>query len=281
TTGSTTPTSSERWRSSACAHRRSSSGWRARWRPRSRACARSSCTSLRAWPRRSIGPTRSPPSAVSTSTCTRSTSRWARCSSTARTRSGCASTGSTRSCGRRWHAVSDRGASDSTAGNAEWVADRVAVAFARVVRSAGLDVTVGNVTAFVEALEAVGVARRASVYWAGRATLVRCPEDSVTYDRAFHAFWGGGADTGAAPLPLEARVDLALDDLGDDRRAGEPTPAARPRVTVRYSPHEVLRHKDFAAYSHAEFAEARRLMADMRLAGRSEESRVGKGSRRR
>ena len=109
------------------------------------------------------------------------------------------------------------------------MADRVAVAFARVVRSAGLDVTVGNVTAFVEALDAVGVARRASVYWAGRATLVRCPEDSVTYDRAFHAFWGGGADTSAAPLPLEARVDLALDDLGDDRRAGEPTPAARPR----------------------------------------------------
>ena len=169
--------------------------------------------------------------------------------------------------------MSDRGASDSTAGNAEWVADRVAVAFARVVRSAGLDVTVGNVTAFVEALEAVGVARRASVYWAGRATLVRCPEDSVTYDRAFDAFWGGGADTGAAPLPLEARVDLALDDLGDDRRAGEPTPAARPRVTVRYSPHEVLRHKYFAAYSHAEFAEARRLMADMRLAGALKRSR--------
>jgi uncharacterized protein len=145
-------------------------------------------------------------------------------------------------------------------------ADRVAVAFARVLRGAGLDVTVGNVTAFVEALEAVGVARRASVYWAGRATLVRRPEDHVTYDRAFDAFWGGGFDA-TAPSPHEERIELATDDLGDARAAGAPTPATRPTIAVRYSPREVLRHKDFAAYSHAEFAEARRLMADMRLAG--------------
>ena len=36
---------------------------------------------------------------------------------------------------------------------------------------------------------------------------------------------------------------------------------------MRYSPAEVLRHRDFAAYTPAEFAEARRLMADLRLAG--------------
>ena len=38
-------------------------------------------------------------------------------------------------------------------------------------------------------------------------------------------------------------------------------------ISVRWSPIEVLRHRDFAAYTPAEFAEARRLMADLRLAG--------------
>lgn len=142
------------------------------------------------------------------------------------------------------------------------------MAFARVVRNAGLDVTVGNATEFVEALKAVGVERRASVYWAGRATLVRRPEDRVTYDRAFDAFWGSGLDP-SAPPPREVHIDLALDDLDDlgDVGGDGATPTTRPTIAVRYSPHEVLRHKDFADYSPAEFAEARRLMADMRLAG--------------
>jgi uncharacterized protein with von Willebrand factor type A (vWA) domain len=169
--------------------------------------------------------------------------------------------------------MSDRASSETSAEPAEPAGpaqsagaevDRVAVAFARVVRDAGLDVTVDNATTFVEALEAVGVERRASVYWAGRATLVRRPEDRVNYDRAFDAFWGGGLDPPVTP-PHEVHIDVTLDDLGD---VGEgATPTARPAIAVRYSPHEVLRHKDFAAYSQAEFAEARRLMADMRLAG--------------
>ena len=50
---------------------------------------------------------------------------------------------------------------------------------------------VGSVTTFVEALGAVGVERETGVYWAGRATLVRRPEDVPTYDRAFAAFWLG------------------------------------------------------------------------------------------
>ena len=63
--------------------------------------------------------------------------------------------------------------------------DRMAVAFARLLRGAGLDVALGSVTTFAEALGVVGVDRRAAVYWAGRATLVRRPEDIPAYDRAF------------------------------------------------------------------------------------------------
>ena len=38
-------------------------------------------------------------------------------------------------------------------------------------------------------------------------------------------------------------------------------------MTVRWSPVETLRERDFASYTTAEFAQARRLMADLRFAG--------------
>ena len=41
--------------------------------------------------------------------------------------------------------------------------------------------------AFVEAVGAIDLAERDHVYWAGRTTLVRRPEDRQVYDRAFAA----------------------------------------------------------------------------------------------
>ena len=52
-----------------------------------------------------------------------------------------------------------------------------------------LDVPVGMTLLFAEALGVVGIARRESVYWAGRTTLVRRPEDVELYDRSFAAWW--------------------------------------------------------------------------------------------
>ena len=60
--------------------------WPCRWRRRSRACARATCRSRPASPRRSTGWPRSTCSASTRSTSRRSTARSARCSSTARTR---------------------------------------------------------------------------------------------------------------------------------------------------------------------------------------------------
>jgi uncharacterized protein with von Willebrand factor type A (vWA) domain len=52
-------------------------------------------------------------------------------------------------------------------------------------------------------------------------------------------------------------------------------------LAVRWSPNEVLRHKDFAAYTAGELAEARRLMADLRLHGALRRSRRRRPTRRR
>src|SRR5437762_5209151 len=158
---------------------------------------------------------------------------------------------------------------------------RIAVAFATVLRGAGLIVPLGSVLAFTDALGAVGLTERAGVYWAGRATLVRKPEDIATYDQAFASFWLG-RERVTMPAPDIEHVTLAVDDESVDAAEGDDTPAVSgPTLTVRYSAHEVLRHKDFAAYSTSEFAEARRLMADLRLAGALRRSRRQRPAPRR
>jgi uncharacterized protein with von Willebrand factor type A (vWA) domain len=156
----------------------------------------------------------------------------------------------------------------------------MAVAFARLLRGAGLDVAVGSVTTFAEALGVVGVYRRAPVYWAGRTTLVRRPEDIGVYDRVFASFWLDRRS--GLNLPPEQQEMILAIDAGDEDGAGDgdDTEDSLPSITVRYSRTEVLRHKDFAAYSHEEFAEARTLMADLRLAGELRRSRRLRPARR-
>ena len=68
-------------------------------------------------------------------------------------------------------------------------ADELAITFARVLRELGLAAPIGSVIDFVEAIGLLGVDARDSVYWAGRTTLVRRPEDLTLYDRAFRVFW--------------------------------------------------------------------------------------------
>jgi uncharacterized protein with von Willebrand factor type A (vWA) domain len=125
----------------------------------------------------------------------------------------------------------------------------------------GVDVPVDAAIVYAEALAAIGLERRADVYWAGRATLIHRPEDVPAYDSAFAAFW-----LGAEPEPPLVHPEAEAD--AEDAGFGP------------YSPHEVLRHKDFAAYSHVELAEARRLMADLRLAAALRRSRRLRPARR-
>ncbi len=162
--------------------------------------------------------------------------------------------------------------------------DRLAVLFVRALRAAGLDIALGSAITYVQALGEVGVASRSAVYWAGRATLVRRPEDIAAYDDVFEAFWGQGAPA-EFRIPVETvEVLLAFDDDNDDgAAAGDEPPQTHdgPILQVRFSDVEILRNKDFALCSADELAEARRLMGELRLAGatrRSRRYRRAKGS---
>ena len=147
----------------------------------------------------------------------------------------------------------------------------VAVGFAAALRQSGLDVPVGSVVTLAQALAAVGLERRDDVYWAGRATLVHRPEDVPAYDRAFAAFWTGAGPGADEPAPARDEPTVGFDV--DAAEADDALAVEAPSLVVRFSPREVLRQKDFAAYSHEELAEARRLMADVRLAGALRRSR--------
>lgn len=145
-------------------------------------------------------------------------------------------------------------------------ADRMAVAFGRILRGAGLPVPMGSVLAFVDALGLVGIDRRDSVYWAGRATLVRHPEDISLYDKAFAAFWQSVAEV-VVDVEIE-ELQIAMDEeSGDDSdddagRSPDETPLA-----LRFSTVETLRDKDFAAYTDDELRAAQELMARLKFIG--------------
>jgi uncharacterized protein with von Willebrand factor type A (vWA) domain len=162
-------------------------------------------------------------------------------------------------------------------------AERLAVAFARVLRGAGLDVPIGATMVFGKALARVGLQHGDHVYWAGRATLVKRPEDIDAYDRAFSTFWlGAHGRMRTVDVPVQEIV-LAIDaPVPEDVPDTEPEPIGdTPVIALRWSPTEVLRHADFAAYTPGEFAEARRLMADLRLAGALKPSRRKRPSTKR
>jgi uncharacterized protein with von Willebrand factor type A (vWA) domain len=144
----------------------------------------------------------------------------------------------------------------------------IATAFATTLRRMGVPVATGDVLMFVEALGQVGVDDRTAVYWAGRSTMVRRPEHRPAYDAAFAAFWLQRelirSSREAEPVVVALDDELADEDGAD---GGDEDDDGARTISVRYSPTELLRHKDFASYTDREFDEVRKLMADLRLGG--------------
>jgi uncharacterized protein with von Willebrand factor type A (vWA) domain len=158
-------------------------------------------------------------------------------------------------------------------------AERMAVAFGRVLRGAGLRVPLDSVVTFVQCLDAVGITDRNRVYWAAHSSLVHRPEDRESFNVAFAVFWDrltAGEDPeviGRDAATLEVDESLDNDASSDTDRD--------PSISLRFSAVESLRDKDFARYSNDELAEARRLMRRLRFAGSPRRSLRHAPSRRR
>ncbi|MAT03724.1 MAG: hypothetical protein CL424_01600 [Acidimicrobiaceae bacterium] len=145
----------------------------------------------------------------------------------------------------------------------------IAVAFTRVLRGAGIQVPTSSTIAFGEALAELGVDDRDHTYWAGRATLVRRPEDIDLFDRAFAVFWEHAAANTIFELTEEEELQLVVDsdEEDDDDGPDDADASDDPTIELRFSTTEVLRQKDFADYSPTELDEAQRMMSQLRLAG--------------
>ena len=148
-------------------------------------------------------------------------------------------------------------------------ANKMAVAFARILRGAGLDVPLDSVIVFVGALTQLGLENRENVYWSAHATLIRRHEDVQIFDRAFKVFWEQQIAVETATFE-EQHESITL--LVDDEDANTDDSSAEPiedenTIALRFSKIETLREKDFAAYNQLELREAEQFMASLRLAG--------------
>lgn len=159
-----------------------------------------------------------------------------------------------------------------------------AVAFVDALRQRGLTVSIDASQAYVRALSLLDVASGDDVYWAGRATLIRRPDDLPDYDAAFVAHFGGLV-LAPVPAPPPEPVTLITDeeDQGDGP-GGDDDGDDSPSIQVRYSAVETLRTADLRSLSDEERIEAYRLIDQLRFAGRrrpSRRHRRGRGPRSR
>jgi uncharacterized protein with von Willebrand factor type A (vWA) domain len=146
------------------------------------------------------------------------------------------------------------------------------LAFAHLLRRAGLDVHTGRVIDAVAALEWVTVTRREDVRAALKTLFVHRKGDLSRFDEAFDVFWR---------VHSEASLDLPLFSLGERPRvvanrapaasltveeaeSGETHTAAMPRLAAgAYSASEVSRTKDFKDFTSEELSAAAAALAKL------------------
>jgi uncharacterized protein with von Willebrand factor type A (vWA) domain len=164
----------------------------------------------------------------------------------------------------------------------EPVTERLSELAARM-RAGGARVGMGELLGAHRALAAVDPVSRADSFFAMRAALCSSRADQAVFAQAFaETFAGAGIPPELDPLlelgliqkPAPPRVGVPA--LGDEaeQQGVEPVPAA-------WSEEELLREKDFAAYSDAERALARRLLAQIARRGPTRVSRRTRPTRRR
>jgi len=151
--------------------------------------------------------------------------------------------------------------------------------FARVLRAAGLPIGPDRVVDALRALEAAGIERREDFYWTLAAVFLSKREQQELFDQAFHIFWRD-------PQMLERIMSLLLPQI--DGRAGDAEQAQASRrlsealqskreqaqeeeqriesdASLSCSASELLQHADFETMSGAELAQAKKMIARLRL----------------
>jgi hypothetical protein len=154
--------------------------------------------------------------------------------------------------------------------------------FARLLRSAGLRIGPDRVVDCVKALEMAGARefplRREDWYWTMSAVLLSRNEQRPIFDQAFRIFWRDPKLAermmqlmlpqayGRAPKPEEQQSQRLTDALFSQKKEQQDS---REKIELEarltFSSREVLQHMDFDTMSAAELAEAKKMIAELRL----------------
>lgn len=141
------------------------------------------------------------------------------------------------------------------------------VAFGRVLRRAGLEVTPESTRLFGAAIETLGFDRKSQVRAAGRAIYVHRREDRAVYDRAFGLFWrryGVTSDDLALPRLKQDRIEPPTFPAAPPPGAGDVDAVPASAVPALTSEAERLKRADFATLTAAEMRDALGLLAALR-----------------
>ena len=152
--------------------------------------------------------------------------------------------------------------------------------FARVLRAAGLPIGPDRVIDALRALQTTGIERREDFYWTLAAVFLSKREQQELFDQAFHIFWRD-------PQMLERIMSLLLPQIyGRAGQAEQPEASKRLAEALHsereqtqegeqqeididasftFSQSELLQHADFESMSGAELAQAKKLIARLRL----------------
>ena len=153
--------------------------------------------------------------------------------------------------------------------------------FARLLRAAGLRIGPDRVVDCVQALEIAGppnhILRREDWYWTMSAVLLSRQEQRPIFDQAFQIFWRDPKLAermmqvllpkahGRAAKPEEQQSQRLTDALFNRSREEAREQQLDLEARLTFSAREVLSRMDFDTMSAAELAEAKKMIAELRL----------------
>ena len=152
--------------------------------------------------------------------------------------------------------------------------------FARLLRAAGLRIGPDRVIDCVRALEIAGTGRRDDWYWTMSSVLLSREEQRPIFDQAFRIFWRDPKlvekmmqlllpkTYGRTSKEQEEQAQRLTDALFGQQKH-EPREHEEQEIELdaklTFSSSEVLQHMDFDTMSAAELAEAKKMIAQLRL----------------
>lgn len=147
------------------------------------------------------------------------------------------------------------------------------LAFTRLLREMGVDVSPGQALELVRALEHAPITSREDFRGAARCTLIRRHEDLPLFDTAFAFYWrvSSGVDPAMMAIPIvktpakPMRLPRRQRGHDDEARAGEDQHEEEEKVEIMlsYSASEALRSKDFGTFTWEEVQACKALLREL------------------